>query len=61
MEEYEASIRYPIGKEWNPETAVNALIEPRIKTKAGAIIMPMDKQLNLKQKEDMNTSDDESD
>ena len=41
--DYEASIRQPIGKNWVPETVFQKLTEPKIVTKAGTIIQPMDK------------------
>ncbi|KAM3722196.1 U3 small nucleolar RNA-associated protein [Dirofilaria immitis] len=43
VEDYEAVIRQPIGKEWNPQKIHRKLIEPPIVTKAGRIIKPLDK------------------
>lgn len=43
MEQYEQAIRAPIGKTWNPETAVKELVKPKIVTKLGGIIQPISK------------------
>jgi len=40
--EFENSIRAPVGKHWNPETAFSRLVEPRVVTKMGTVIEPMD-------------------
>ncbi|KAK2159152.1 hypothetical protein LSH36_157g01027 [Paralvinella palmiformis] len=52
-EQFENSIRQPIGKTWNPETAYKKLIEPKKVTRIGTVIPPMDKsQVNKNIKED---------
>ncbi|CAE1251035.1 UTP14 [Acanthosepion pharaonis] len=42
------SIRAPIGKEWNSQIALNKLTEPKVTTKSGTIIKPIDKSVLLK-------------
>lgn len=43
VDQYEQSISAPIGKTWNPETAVKELVKPKIITKLGGIIQPISK------------------
>ncbi|VDN03127.1 unnamed protein product [Thelazia callipaeda] len=43
VEDYEAVVRQPLGKEWNPQKIHRKLIRPQIVTKAGRIIKPLDK------------------
>ncbi|XP_062604678.1 uncharacterized protein LOC134266461 [Saccostrea cucullata] len=43
VDQYEQSIRAPIGKTWNPETAVRELVKPKVVTKLGSIIEPINK------------------
>lgn len=43
VDQYEQSIRAPVGKTWNPETAVKELVKPKIITKLGSIIQPISK------------------
>ncbi|VDK85351.1 unnamed protein product [Onchocerca ochengi] len=45
VEDYEAVIRQPLGKEWNPQKIHRKLIQPQIVTKAGRIIKPLDKSI----------------
>ncbi|KAK6105173.1 Utp14 family protein [Brugia pahangi] len=45
VEDYEAVIRQPLGKEWNPQRIHMKLIQPQIVTKAGRIIKPLDKSI----------------
>ena len=40
---YQKKISRPIGSNWNPESIFKNLTEPKIVTKTGKIIMPMDK------------------
>lgn len=40
-EEFERSIRQPIGETWNAPSVFNKLIEPRIRTTPGVIIDPL--------------------
>lgn len=64
VEEFEASMRHPIGREWNPPSAHSALCQPTIVTKMGAIIKPIDKKLVFrkgKTKEDAFGSGNETD
>ncbi len=48
--QFENSIRQPIGRTWNPETAFRSLTEPKIVTKMGAIIEPIDNEALIKNK-----------
>nr|XP_039253516.1 U3 small nucleolar RNA-associated protein 14 homolog A-like [Styela clava] len=41
-EQYERSIRQPLGKTWNTASTFRKLTEPKVKTVMGAIINPMD-------------------
>lgn len=43
VKQFESSIRAPIGKTWNPETAFRKLVEPKVRTAMGKIIEPIDK------------------
>lgn len=40
-QQYERSIRQPIGKEWNTTAATRALTLPKVTTKTGVVIEPM--------------------
>jgi U3 small nucleolar RNA-associated protein 14 len=40
-EQYEASLRNPLGKEWNTHEVFQKLTMPRVTTKMGAIIDPL--------------------
>ncbi|XP_052088938.1 U3 small nucleolar RNA-associated protein 14 homolog A-like isoform X1 [Mytilus californianus] len=48
VKQFEQSIRAPIGKTWNPETAYKQLVKPKIVTKLGTIITPIDKEETFK-------------
>lgn len=48
VQDYEASIRAPIGRTFVPETAFKILTRPSIITKLGAIIDPMDDEVLTK-------------
>ncbi|PIA18297.1 Utp14-domain-containing protein [Coemansia reversa NRRL 1564] len=39
-EQYEATMRMPLGKEWNTTKSYSKMIKPRVMTKAGRIIDP---------------------
>ncbi len=41
--DFEKKISQPIGRTWNPEQKFRKLTLPRVKTKLGAIIAPIDK------------------
>ncbi|XP_013403803.1 LOW QUALITY PROTEIN: U3 small nucleolar RNA-associated protein 14 homolog A-like [Lingula anatina] len=43
IKQFESAIRAPIGKTWNPETAYRKMIRPKVLTKLGTVIEPMDK------------------
>ncbi len=43
VHQFEASIRQPVGKTWNPETAHKKLCKPKVVTRLGTAIEPMDK------------------
>jgi len=47
-EAYEKSLKHPLGKEWNTVSTHSAIIKPRINTKRGAIIEPIDKKAKKK-------------
>lgn len=40
--QFEASVQAPLGKQWNPETVFRRTIAPKVSTKKGTIIDPMD-------------------
>ena len=48
MKQFEQSIRAPVGKTWNPEIAYKQLVKPKIVTKLGTIISPIDKEETFK-------------
>lgn len=48
--EFEKAIKEPLGKCWNPETIFRSKIKPKVTTKIGTIINPMDKSLLLQMK-----------
>lgn len=50
VKDYEASIRAPIGNTFVPETAFRRYIEPAVKTKMGAIIEPISKNVLIGKK-----------
>ena len=43
VKQFEQSIRAPVGKTWNPETAYKQLIKPKVVTRLGKVINPLDK------------------
>uniref|UniRef100_A0A915PJH5 UTP14C small subunit processome component n=1 Tax=Setaria digitata TaxID=48799 RepID=A0A915PJH5_9BILA len=45
VEDYEAVVRQPLGKEWNPQRIFRKLTQPQIITKAGRIIKPLDRSM----------------
>ncbi|KNC98242.1 uncharacterized protein SPPG_06642 [Spizellomyces punctatus DAOM BR117] len=40
-EQYERTIRAPLGKEWNAASAHGGMIKPRVQTKLGTVIAPL--------------------
>ncbi|KAI9491358.1 small-subunit processome [Zychaea mexicana] len=42
MEQYERSLRAPVGKEWNTRDTFQKLTKPRVLTKLGTVINPLD-------------------
>lgn len=48
VDDYEQSIRVPIGKDFVPETAHRLLIKPAVRTKSGTIIEPMNENMLVK-------------
>jgi len=50
VEQFENSIRQPIGRTWNPEIAFRSMTEPKVVTKMGAIIEPIDSEALIKSK-----------
>ncbi|XP_065649628.1 U3 small nucleolar RNA-associated protein 14 homolog A isoform X2 [Hydra vulgaris] len=49
-EEYERSLRQPIGNLWNTPSVYNKIIEPRIRSTPGAIIEPIKPSRKIKKK-----------
>ncbi|XP_031554380.1 U3 small nucleolar RNA-associated protein 14 homolog A-like [Actinia tenebrosa] len=47
-EQFEKSIRNPVGKDWNTGSTVKQLIKPRVQTLMGSIIEPIKPTKNLK-------------
>lgn len=43
MQQFERSVRAPVGKTWNPETAFKKMTKPKVVTRLGTVIKPMDK------------------
>lgn len=43
VSEFESKISQPVGRTWNPDHKFRKLIAPRVKTRMGAIIEPIDK------------------
>lgn len=48
VDDYEKSIRAPIGKDFVPATAHRVLIKPAVTTRSGTIIEPMNENLLVK-------------
>lgn len=40
-EQYEKTIRVPLGKEWHTSATHQKLIKPKVKVQAGVVIHPM--------------------
>jgi len=57
VEEFEASMRHPIGREWNPPSAHAAFCQPAVVTKMGSVIKPMNKNLVFKKKKSKGIGD----
>ncbi|CAG2231553.1 UTP14 [Mytilus edulis] len=57
VKQFEQSIRAPIGKTWNPETAYKQLVKPKIVTKIGTIITPIDKEETFKKQKNKRKAD----
>ncbi|KRX23533.1 U3 small nucleolar RNA-associated protein 14 -like protein A [Trichinella nelsoni] len=49
---FEETLKQPIGKEWNPETAHKLIVEPVVSTKMGMPIYPIDRTFLEKQLDD---------
>merc|ERR1712146_231332 len=49
IEQYERSLRRPIGEEWNTSLTTKEMIAPKIKTRAGYAIKPI--KLSKKQRQ----------
>lgn len=43
VSEFESKIAQPIGRTWNPDFKYRKMVLPKVKTKLGAIIEPIDK------------------
>ncbi|MFH4984267.1 hypothetical protein AB6A40_010976 [Gnathostoma spinigerum] len=50
VEDYEAVVRQPIGKDWNPQMVHQNLIQPSVTTQAGKVIRPISRCVIPKQK-----------
>ena len=48
VKDFEASVRAPISNTFIPESAHRKLIKPPVRTKMGAVITPMDKDVLVK-------------
>ncbi|XP_064629730.1 U3 small nucleolar RNA-associated protein 14 homolog A-like [Lineus longissimus] len=53
VKQFESSVRAPIGKTWNPETSFRDLTKPKVLTRAGTIIEPMDDSVKYKKQKEM--------
>ncbi|XP_014204922.1 U3 small nucleolar RNA-associated protein 14 homolog A [Copidosoma floridanum] len=53
VQDYEASLRAPIGREFVPEKTFSKLITPAVKTRMGAIIDPMSEDILVNIKSDL--------
>ncbi|KRZ79262.1 U3 small nucleolar RNA-associated protein 14 -like protein A [Trichinella papuae] len=49
---FEETLKQPIGKEWNPETAHKLIVEPVVSTKMGVPIYPIDRTFLERQLDD---------
>jgi len=47
---YERSLRNPLGKDWNTQLMHRVMIEPKVTTKIGTVIDPIDKKIEKVQK-----------
>lgn len=50
MEEYEETIKIPVGRTWVPETVFHKLTAPPVTTQLGQIIDPIDENCVVKLK-----------
>jgi hypothetical protein len=44
VEQFESILQQPLGREWNPETAYRRLNQPKVRTRIGVRIEPLNKQ-----------------
>ena len=44
VQDFESKIVQPIGRTWNPEHKFRKLTMPKVKTKMGSIIEPIDRE-----------------
>jgi U3 small nucleolar RNA-associated protein 14 len=54
VKQFENSKRQPIGNTWNTETAYRSLTEPKMITKMGQIIEPIDETALIKKPDNNN-------
>lgn len=59
-EDYEALIRQPIGRDWNPTTHTAVLTRPEVVAPAGRIIRPMEKSILAQRKANEVSSDEDN-
>jgi len=50
-EAYERSLRQPLGKDWNTNESHKKLTQPKVKTRVGQIIDPIEKKKEKKHKD----------
>ncbi|XP_063244005.1 U3 small nucleolar RNA-associated protein 14 homolog A [Bacillus rossius redtenbacheri] len=50
VQDFEASIRAPVGRNWVPEMAHRKMVLPAVRTKLGAVIEPMDEDMLFRKK-----------
>ena len=48
VDQFEKSLRAPLGKDWNTETAFRQLVKPKVVTKIGSVIEPINKEETLR-------------
>ncbi|CAF1337946.1 unnamed protein product, partial [Didymodactylos carnosus] len=60
IDQFESTIKQPLGKEWNPEIAFRRLNQPKVTTKLGTIIEPMDKSELFDKKKKMNIENEQT-
>ncbi|KAK0423421.1 hypothetical protein QR680_008136 [Steinernema hermaphroditum] len=57
IDDYEAVLKQPIGRDWNPVQVTKELTKQAVKTESGRIIRPLDKEATLSKREVREVSD----